>query len=149
MTPSFTSKKDEIMNWNRFLWASLAVFGVRKGLDYFIDTYILMRDFEKLDVLRPDVMSTVWLMFVVGALVSLLFTYIFIKGREGKGIQEGVRFGIIVWLFVTVPKGLGAWMLFPLPVSLVAKWILNGLFLNLASGIIVAAIYRPAVPASS
>jgi len=149
VTSSFGSKEDEIMNWNRFLWASLAVFLVRKGLDYFIDTYILMRDYEKLHILRPDVMSTVWLMFVVGALVSLLFTYIFIKGREGKGIQEGVRFGIIVWLFVTVPSGLGAWMLFPLPVSPVVKWILNGLFVNLASGIIAAAIYRPAVPANS
>jgi hypothetical protein len=149
VTTSLGSKEDEIMNWNRFLKASLAVFLVRKGLDYFIDTYILMRDYKKLDILRPDVMSTVWLMFVVGALVSLLFTYIFIKGREGKGIQEGVRFGIIVWLFVTVPAGLGAWMLFPLPLSLVTKWVLNGLFLNLASGIIAAAIYRPAVPANS
>jgi len=34
-------------------------------------------------------------------------------------------------------------------VSPVVKWILNGLFVNLASGIIAAAIYRPAVPANS
>jgi heme/copper-type cytochrome/quinol oxidase subunit 2 len=136
------------VNWKRFLWASLVIFVVRKGLDYLIDTVILMRDYEKLNgLLRPDVMSTVWLMFVVGLLVAFLFTYIFVKGREGKGIQEGVRFGIIIGLFVTVPAGLGAWMLFPIPMGLIVKWILNGLLLNLISGILAAAIYKPAGPA--
>jgi heme/copper-type cytochrome/quinol oxidase subunit 2 len=138
------------MNWKRYFLASLVIFVVRKGLDYLIDTVILMRDYEKLNgLLRPDVMSTVWLMFVVGLLVAFLFTYIFVKGREGKGIQEGVRFGIIIWLFVTVPAGLGAWMLFPIPMALIVKWILNGLLVNLISGILAAAIYKPAGPAKS
>jgi len=133
------------MNWKRFLWASLAVLVVRNGLDYLIDTFILMRDYEKLNLLRPDVTSMVWLMFDVGVLVAFMFTYIFVKGREGKGIWEGVRFGIVIWLFVTVPIRLGAWMYLPIPIALVVKWILNGLLLNLISGILVAAIYKPAV----
>ncbi len=137
------------MNWKRFLWASLAILVVRKGLDYLIDTFILMRDEKVKSLLRPDVLSTVWLMFAVGALVAFMFTYIFVKGREGKGIQEGVRFGIIIWLFVTVPTGLGAWMLFPIPMALVVRWVLNGLLLNLISGILAAAIYKPAGPAKS
>jgi hypothetical protein len=137
------------MNWKRFLWASLAVLVVRKGLDYLIDTFILMTDYEKLNLLRPDETSRMGLMFVVGVLVAFMFTYIFVKGREGKGIQEGVRFGIIIWLFVTVPIGLGAWMLFPVPMALIVKWILIGLLLNLISGILAAAIYKPAVPAKS
>jgi hypothetical protein len=117
----------------------------RKGLAYFIETVILRRDYEKLsDLLRPDVLSTVGLMFVVGLLVAFMFTYIFVKGREGKGIQEGVRFGIVIWLFVTVPTGLGAWMMFPIPIAQIGKWALMGLLLNLISGILAAAIYKPA-----
>jgi heme/copper-type cytochrome/quinol oxidase subunit 2 len=138
------------MNWKRFLWASLAILVVRKGLAYFIETVILRRDYEKLsDLLRPDVLSTVWLMFIVGLLVAFMFTYIFVKGREGKGIQEGVRFGIVIWLFVTVPTGLGAWMMFPIPIALIGKWALMGLLLNLISGILAAAIYKPAGPAKT
>jgi len=133
------------MNWKRFLWAGLVILVVRKGLAYFIETVILRRDYESLsDLLRPDVLSTVWLMFIVGLLVAFAFTYIFVKGREGKGIQEGVRFGIVIWLFVTVPTGLGAWMMFPIPIAQIGKWALMGLLLNLISGILAAAIYKPA-----
>jgi len=133
------------MNWKRFLWAGLVILVVRKGLAYFIETVILRRDYESLsDLLRPDVLSTVWLMFVVGLLVAFAFTYIFVKGREGKGILEGVRFGIVIWLFVTVPTGLGAWMMFPIPITMIGKWSLMGLLLNLISGILAAAIYKPA-----
>jgi hypothetical protein len=137
------------MNWKRFLWASLVILVVRKGLAYLIETFILMRDEKVNSLLRPDVKSTVWLMFVVGLLVAFLFTYIFVKGREGKGIQEGVRFGIVIWLFVTVPTGLGAWMMFPIPIALIGKWALMGLLLNLISGILAAAIYKPAGPAKT
>jgi len=133
------------MNWKRFIGASLVILVARKGLAYFIETVILRRDYEKLsDLLRPDVLSTVGLMFVVGLLVAFMFTYIFVKGREGKGIQEGVRFGIVIWLFVTVPTGLGAWMMFPIPIAQIGKWALMGLLLNLISGILAAAIYKPA-----
>jgi|WetSurMetagenome_2_1015567.scaffolds.fasta_scaffold321235_2 hypothetical protein len=134
------------MNWKRFLWASLVITVVREGLDFPFDTFILLPDFRKLGLLRPDVTSTAWLMFVVDVLVTLLFTYVFVKGREGKGILEGVRYGIVIWLFVTVPTGLGAWMLFPIPMTLIMKWVLNGLVLFLISGILAAAIYRPAGP---
>jgi len=137
------------MNWKRLLWTALAVFVVTKGLDYLIDTFVLMRDYKKLNILRPDVTSTSGLMFVTGALVAFMFTYIFVKGREGKGILEGVRFGIIIWLFVDLPTGLGAWMLFPVPIMPIVKWILNGLLLSLIGGTLAAAIYKPAAPARS
>jgi MFS superfamily sulfate permease-like transporter len=138
------------MNWKRFLWASLVVFVVTESLDYLIDTVILMPDYKKLNgLLRPDVMSTVGPMFVLALLVAFVFTYIFVKGREGKGIQEGVRFGIIIWLLVTVQSGFGAWMLFPIPMALIAKWILYGLLTTVIGGILAAAIYKPAGPAKS
>jgi len=135
------------MNGKRYFWASLAVLAVRKPLDYLGDTFVLAHEWQKTGLLRPDVPATVPLMFAVGVLASFVFTYIFVKGYEGKGLWEGVRFGIIISLFSTVPTGLGAWMIFPVPVPLVVIWILNGLLLNLVSGIIAAAVYRPAVPA--
>jgi hypothetical protein len=135
------------MNRKRLLWASVAVLVVRKPLDYLGDTLVLTREWQKTGLLRPDVPATVPLMFVIGILASFVFVYIFAKGYEGKGLWEGVRFGIIISLFSTVPTGLGAWMIFPVPVPLVVIWILNGLFLNIVSGIVAAAVYKSAVPA--
>jgi heme/copper-type cytochrome/quinol oxidase subunit 2 len=132
------------MNWKRFLWAGVAIFVVSQALSYVIDNFILMRDYEKLNSLwRPDVTSKVWLMYVIGFLVAFLFAYIFIKGREGKGIQEGVRFGIIIWLFTSVPFSLNLWILFPIPMALIVKWILYGLLTSLIGGILAAVIYKP------
>ena len=138
------------MNWKRFFVAVLTIFVVGQGLSYLIDNVILMRDYEKLNSLwRPDIMSKVWVMYLIGLLFALLFTYVFVKGREGKGIQEGVRFGIVIWLFVTVPFSLNLWILFPIPMALIVKWILYGLLTTLISGILVAVIYKPAPAAKA
>lgn len=138
------------MNWKRFFWAGAAIFVVSQAMSYVIDNFILMRDYEKLNNLwRPDLMSKVWLMYVIGFLVAFMFTFIFIKGREGKGIQEGVRFGIIIWLFTTVPSSLNLWILFPIPMALIVRWILYGLLTSLIGGILAAVIYKPAGPAKA
>ena len=79
----------------------------------------------------------------IGALAALLFTYIFIKGREGKGISEGVRFGIIIWLFVNVPMGASIWVFLPIPYMIIVRGLLFGLLEMLVAGILVAVIYKP------
>jgi len=63
---------------------------------------------------RPDMESKIWLMYVFGAFVALLFTFIFVKGREGKGLAEGVRYGLIMWMFVTVPMNVAWWVMLPI-----------------------------------
>jgi len=82
-------------------------------------------------------------------LVALLFTYIFIKGREGKGIAEGVRYGIIIWLFVNVPMSVGMWVLLPIPYMIIIQWMLFSLLEMLIAGILVAVIYKPLATAKA
>ncbi len=136
------------MNWKRFLVASLVVFVVIQSMDFLINNVILMSQYELLkDLWRPDMESKMWIMYLIGLLVAFLFTYIFIKGREGKGIAEGVRYGIIIWLFVSVPMSLGFWIMFPIPFKLALWWILFSLLEMLIAGILAAAIYRPSVAA--
>ena len=88
-------------------------------------------------------------MYVFGALVALMFTYIFVKGREGKGLAEGVRFGIIIWLFMTLPMNVSMWVMLPIGWPIILRWILFGLLEMLIAGILVAAIYKPAAPAKA
>jgi len=133
------------MNWKRIFLASLVIYVVFQGLGYLMDHVFLKGDYDQLKSLwRPNMTSRMWVLYVVGLLVAFLFTYIFVKGREGKGIQEGVRFGIIIWLFTIVPYNLELWVIFPIPHQLIVKWMLFGLLSSLIGGILAAVIYEPA-----
>jgi len=142
------SGKEGVMNWKRFFIASAVVFVAVQVMEYVINNIILMSQYEALkDMWRPDMQSKMWIMYLVGVLVALLFTYIFVKGREGKGIAEGIRYGIIIWLFVGVPMSLGFWIMLPIPFKLALWWIIFSLLEYLVAGILVAAIYKPVAPA--
>lgn len=58
-----------------------------------------------------------------------------------------MRFGIIIWLFVTVPMNHFMWVLLPIPYWIVFRWLLFGLLQMLIAGILVAVIYKPLEPA--
>lgn len=132
------------MNWKRFLTASLAVLVAVQVMEFLINTVFMKTAMESLKSLwRPDMASKMWAGYVVSVMVSLLFTYIFIKGREGKGIQEGVRFGIIIWLFWAVPMNVSMYVMLPIPYPIVVRWILFSLLEMLIAGILVAVIYKP------
>jgi uncharacterized PurR-regulated membrane protein YhhQ (DUF165 family) len=133
------------MNWKRFLAASLVTYVVVQAMDFVINEVFINESLKSL--WRPDMMSRMWVMYLIGVMVALLFTYIFIKGREGKGISEGVRYGIIIWLFVNVPMGASLWVLLPIPYMIVFRALLFGLLEMLIAGILVAVIYKPLAPA--
>jgi uncharacterized PurR-regulated membrane protein YhhQ (DUF165 family) len=132
------------MNWKRFFVASLVTYVVVQAMDFIINEVFMKGANESLKSLwRPNMMARMWVMYVVGVLVALLFTYIFVKGREGKGIAEGVRYGIIIWLFVSVPMSVSMWVLLPIPYIIILRWMLFGLLEMLVAGILVAVIYKP------
>ena len=138
------------MNWKRFLVASLVVFVAIQAMEALINGVFMKSAYESLSSLwRPDMMSKMWVMYIIAVLVALLFTYIFIKGREGKGVAEGVRFGILIWLFVSVPMNHAMWVLLPIPYPMILRWTLYSLLEMLIAGVIVAMIYKPLAPAPS
>lgn len=139
------------MNWKRLLAAALAVFVSVQILERVLVTLAMKNVGASLDSLwRPDMSSKVWLMVVLSAVVAVIFAYIFAKGREGKGLLEGVRFGLLIWLFVTVPMNLSWYVMLPIPLGVVLRWILVGLVEMLVAGLLVALIYKPtAAPAKA
>jgi hypothetical protein len=82
-------------------------------------------------------------MYVSSFVFSFLMMYVFVKGYEGRGIPEGVRFGILIGLMT---NGMGAfyqYAVYPLPFSLIMQWFGYGLVEFIIAGIAAAAIYRP------
>ena len=138
------------MNWKRFFAASAAVYVAIQAIDFVANAVFMKSDNEAIRGLwRTDLSSRMWWMYVFGVLVALMFTYIFVKGREGKGLAEGVRFGIIIWLFMTLPMNVSMWVMLPIGWPIILRWILFGLLEMLIAGILVAAIYKPAAPAKA
>jgi len=133
------------MNVKRCLLASVAVFVTGMVLDQLIHNVILRATYESLKHLwRPDMDSLMWIRPVIGVIWSFLFTYIFVKGYEGKGIMEGVRFGAVIGLFTSIPMAYGTYIIIAIPYSLAFQWFVYGLIENILIGIVVAAVYKPA-----
>jgi len=133
------------MNLKRFIWASIAVFVAFEISSAIIHSGILAKTYQALGpIWRPDMMSLMWIYHVGSLVLAFLFTYIFIKGYENKGIAEGVRYGIVMGLFANIPYAFYDYAMFPLPLSLCLQWFVYGMIEFIIVGIIVAAIYKPA-----
>jgi hypothetical protein len=131
-------------NTKRFIAAGLAIFLIFTVCDFIIHTVILGDYYMSMTgIWRPDMMSLMWIMYLGTFIFSFLLIYIFIKGYEGRGIPEGIRFGIMMCLITT---GIGAvyqYVVYPLPLSLVIQWFGYGLVEFILAGIAAAAIYKP------
>jgi hypothetical protein len=138
------------MKWKAFLLASLCVFVTVEILDYLIHSVILMPTYESLKHLwRPDMESKMWIVVLVALIWSVLFTLIFIKGYEGRGWLEGVRFGLLIGLFWAIPMAYGSYAMYPIPYSLALQWFLYGLVESILAGIVVALVYGRLAGASA
>jgi len=132
------------MNIKRFLAGGLAIFIIFGICDFIIHNLILQKVYMSMtNVWRPDMMSLMWIMYVTSFIFSFLVMFVFVKGYEGRGILEGVRFGIIIGLITTGAGAFYQYVVYPLPFSLIIQWFGYGLVEFIFAGIAAAAIYRP------
>jgi hypothetical protein len=130
------------MKWKAFFTAALAVYAVAQLSDYLIHGVILRSAYEATkDLWRPDMDEKMWIMVMVTAIWSVLFTLIFIKGCEGRGLAEGVRFGLLIGLFTAIPMAYGTYAMLPIPYSLALQWFVYGMVQCLLLGVVAALIW--------
>lgn len=129
---------------NRLVLAAAAVFAAFQIMDYIIHGIILMPAYEKLaHIWRPDMQEKMWIFTLSGLVMSVAFVYIFGKGYEKKGLAEGVRFGLIMGLFMNFIGSFGQYVMYPIPFGLALEWFLYGMAEFIIAGLIVAALYKP------
>jgi hypothetical protein len=133
-----------IMNWKKLLIAFIAIYVVGGVINFIIHGVLLDPTYQELAHLwRPDMENYRWIQWVSPIFLSFFFVYIFAKGYEGRGIMEGIRFGLVIWAFLSIPSNYGQFMVYPLPYHLVLKWVLADLVVLVILGILAAAIYKP------
>ena len=135
------------MNIKRFVLACVAVYVVYQCLGFLIHQVLLGETYASLSsVWRPEaeLMSKMWIMWLTSAVWSVLFCYIFTRGHEGKGVVEGVRYGLLIGLLIGVPYSYDSFMIYPITIGLAHAWLAATLVVGVICGMVVALIYKPA-----
>lgn len=134
------------MNIKKWVITSLVVFVASWIMDFIIHMVILQGAYEATShIWRPEaeMTSMMWWMWLSGLIWCFLFVYIFAKGYEGRGIMEGVRFGLIIGLFFMLTMSLGNYVTLPIPFSLALYWFIFGLIEITIMGVITSLLYKP------
>ena len=130
------------MNRNRYIIASLAVFAFIFVFDWIFHGNVLTGIYEQTSHLwRPKEEACFLTMMIAQISLAFIFSYIFLKGYESKGIAEGVRYGFLIGLLF-VPGYLIFYSVQPFPFELIAYWSIGGIIEMMGAGAVLAAIYQ-------
>lgn len=135
------------MNVKRLIIAFIVVFIVLELTNILIHNVILSSTYAKEEIAKvfrsmEDIESKMWIGWVVDVIWSFFFVFIFIKGYENKGWLEGLRYGIYIGLFMSLPAAYYQYMIYPLPYYLTFQWFIYGFIQYVILGIIVSLIYK-------
>jgi len=129
----------------RFWMAFAACYIVGQVLGFLINGVLLADTYKALaSVWRPEaeMQAKMWIFLVTGFVSTFLFCYIFTRGYENKGLAEGLRYGGLVGLLITVPMAYDSYVVYPIPYSLALSWLFTGMAYWLILGAVLALIYR-------
>jgi hypothetical protein len=134
------------MNFPRVAIAALAAWVVYMGIGFVVHDVLLADTYAQFaSVMRPADEQRGILPVAFGfALVGFFaFAYAYAKGYEGgNGVQEGLRFGVIVGILLCCFAGIWNYMVWPISTELFA-WLIDYIVEFAIYGMIVGLIYRP------
>ena len=132
------------MNKKNYIIASIAVFVANQVTDPIIHIFLLSKSYQVLShIWRPDMESKMWIMTMGSLVFAFLFVLIFTKGYEGKGLLEGIRFGLLLGVLMSGVTILQQYVVYPVPFSLAVQWCVYGIVQYLIYGTIAAFLYKP------
>jgi len=141
--------REETMDTKKVIGAMVAAFVILFLAGFVVhdvllgSTYRQMRDagfsFRPEDAMRHKF----WGICVSNALYSILFVWVYAKGKEEKPwVGQGIRYGILMTLFTVVPSALNDYVVYNLPHTLALHWIIAGLITLILMGLAAAAILK-------
>ena len=115
---------------------------------YLVHSFVLMghyetvRQFMRVEGEMGVATFLIWA-FVADLVLALGLGYMFIKGYEGKGVIEGVRFGLVAGLVFGFYFQLFHWLVFPGPFMASFYQMLVTLVEFTLVGVVFASMYKP------
>ena len=133
------------MNTKKLILTIIVIFVVANITGFLIHAVLLAPDYMAVkEHYRPEgqeKMIWICLAYLAFAIGSVL---VYAKGVEAKPwLGQGIRFGILIWLVLTVPSFFIAYAVQPVPTMLMVKQVIFEGIDKILLGIITAALYRP------
>jgi hypothetical protein len=126
----------------KFWFACIAVL-VYFELHSFLSNGVLLEpSYQSLQSLwRTDMMQLMWVFQVIMVVSAFFFVFIFSRGYEGKGLLEGVRFGLYIGVWMGIGFAYGTYAMIPIPYSLALSWFVSTLVQYSVAGIIASLLF--------
>jgi hypothetical protein len=121
--------------------AFIAVFVTGIILNMVVYGLVLGSAFSSLAVWRTDMQSLQWIYPVITLVGSFFFTFIFSKGYEGKGIAEGIRYGLYIGIWLSIGMAYGTYAMVAVPYGLTLEWFILGVLSYVVMGIVASLVY--------
>jgi hypothetical protein len=86
--------------------------------------------------------SKAWIYYVIMIIGSFFFSFIFSRGYEGKGIMEGVRYGLYIGIWMSIGTAYGTYAMIAIPYSLALQWFVYGVAEYVIYGVLLALVFR-------
>jgi hypothetical protein len=126
--------------------AIVATFIVLMATNYLVHSVWLMPDYDLIPLSHRSaegIQHRFWAMVVGQFIFSVMFAYIYTRGRENKSwIEQGIRYGILIALLTAIPTALGEYTVYIVPYRLAIKWMVAGGIQLVLAGLVVAAIFK-------
>ena len=138
------------MNYPRLLMAAVAAWGAYVAVGALLHGVMLSDLWEQLyrdGNVRSDAMAAMVRPYALALAVpgAFAFAYAYAKGYEGgPGLQEGLRFGVLVGLMIVAFGAGWSYVTFPVPLEFLG-WVSVAAIIQFAVvGMVAGLIYRPA-----
>ena len=129
------------MNTKSLMITVIVLWVVNFFLGYVLNVHIL--DWSDLPMAKKMVALDI-IYIAIGSLVfSFFFAFIFALGQEGKGIAEGIRYGLYVGLLIYLSSIFIMAGTASYPSSLLIGSNIGGIVITVIMGVVTAAMYKP------
>ena len=132
------------MNKFRLVLTIVVVFVVANFTGFFIHAIWLKQDYIPIaNLYRPEGQEKMVFIILAYAAFAIGSVWAYAHGVENKPwLGQGLRFGIVLWLILSVPWFFITYAVQPVPALLLAKQITMELIDKIVIGVIIAALYR-------
>ena len=134
------------MNKKNMLISGLVVFVASQVLDFIIHEVLMGPAYDATsESWRPDaeMMSLMWIIYLVGLLWAFIFVYLFDRVNSGKGISDGIKFGFCIGLFTVTPMAFNTYATMPITGSIAFSWFGYGMVKVMVVGALLAKVHKP------
>jgi hypothetical protein len=135
---------------NKKFWIAFIVVFIAMAILSFLTHGVILSSAYQSDAMkniwRPDMESKMWIYYLVYLFVSFFYVLIYSKWQKGKGIIEGIQYGVYTGFLMSVPMAYSTYAMIPLPYSVAVQWLIYGLIQYIIMGILVSLIYGKQPP---